>query len=137
MRYVPWREVGARANVVVDGAPLPSTVLTLSHWPINSTPEPYRRDTSTATALAYVARHDPASVAGIVTNNHFDEDGLLSMFTVLEPRRALAHRELLADAARAGDFGCYRRRDAARLNHSAKYMTSSAPPAGSRSAFAP
>lgn len=115
MRYVPSREVGARPNIVVDGAPLASTVLTLSHWPVNSTPDAYRRDTSTETALAYVERNDPARVASVVTNNHFDEDGLFSMFTVLEPRRALACRELLADAARAGDFGCYRRREAARL----------------------
>lgn len=101
--------------MVVDGAPLASTVLTLSHWPVNSTPERYRRDTSTETALAWVEHHDPARVAGIVTNNHFDEDGLLSMFTVLEPRAALARRGLLADAARAGDFGIYRSREAARL----------------------
>ncbi len=115
VRYVPRDEVGARPNIVVDGAPLDSTVLTLSHWPVNSTPEPYRRDTSTETALAWVARNDPASVAAIVTNNHFDEDGLLSMFTVLEPRAALGRRELLADAARAGDFGIYRSRESARL----------------------
>jgi hypothetical protein len=115
VRYVPWRETGARPNIVVDGAPLPSTVLTLSHWPSNSTPERYKRDTSTETALAWVARHDPMTVAGVVTNNHFDEDGLFSMFAVVEPRRALARGELLADAARAGDFGCYRDRAAARL----------------------
>jgi hypothetical protein len=115
VRYVPYREVGARPNIVVDGAPLGSTVLTLSHWPVNATPARYKRDTSTETALACVSEGDPRRCARIVTNNHFDEDGLLSMFTVTRPQLALRYRELLADAARAGDFGVYRLRPAARL----------------------
>lgn len=115
IRYVPYHEIGAVPNIVVDGAPLESTVLTLSHWPVNATPSAYKRDTSTETALAWVARHDPRHIAAAVTNNHFDEDGLFSMFAVLEPRQALAHRQLLVDASRAGDFGVYRSRHAARL----------------------
>jgi hypothetical protein len=115
LRFVPRRDVGSRPNIVVDGAPLASTVLTLSHWPVNATPDRFKRDTSTETALAYVEQNDPRSVADIVTNNHFDEDGLLSMFVVTQPRLALQHRELLADAARAGDFGVCRARAAARL----------------------
>ena len=102
MRFVPYPEVGGRANIVVDGAPLASTVLTLSHWPNNATPDRFKRDTSTETALAYVERHDPRRVAGIVTNNHFDEDGLFSMLRCSKPRRALRHRQLLADAAQRG-----------------------------------
>jgi hypothetical protein len=115
VRFVPRGDVGSRPNIVVDGAPLPSTVLTLSHWPVNSTPERFKRDTSTETALAYVERHDPARVADIVTNNHFDEDGLFSMFAVTQPGMARRHAALLADAARAGDFGTCRAREAARL----------------------
>lgn len=115
MRFLPYGQAGGQTNIVVDGAPLPSTVLTLSHWPVNTTPERYKRETSTETALAWVERHDPRRLAGVVTNNHFDEDGLFSMFTVINPREALRHRELLADAARAGDFGVYRSRAAARL----------------------
>ncbi len=115
MRFVPYGEVGGRANIVVDGAPLKSTVLTLSHWPVNATPDRFKRDTSTETVLAYVEALDPRAIAAIVTNNHFDEDGLFSLFAALAPRLALARRELLADAARAGDFGTCRRRDAARL----------------------
>ncbi len=115
LRYWPRGEIGARPNIVVDGAPLASTVLTLSHWPNNATPEPFRRDTSTETALAWIEGHDPREVAAIVTNNHFDEDGLFSMYAVLEPQAAWRHRRLLADAARAADLGEYRSRDAARL----------------------
>lgn len=115
VRFVPYREVGPRPNIVVDGAPLASTVLTLSHWPVNATPARYKRDTSTETTLACVSESDPSRQARIVTNNHFDEDGLLSMFTVTRPQLALRHRELLADTARAGDFGVYRSRQSARL----------------------
>jgi hypothetical protein len=115
LRFVPYGEVGDRPNIVVDGSSLPSTVLTLSHWPNNSTPERFKRDTSTESALAYLESDDPRREADIVTNNHFDEDGLFSMFALLDPRRARPHRQILADASRAGDFGTFRHRDAARL----------------------
>lgn len=115
LRYLPYREARRLPHIVVDGAPQASTVLTLSHWPNNATPDRYRRDTSTETTLAWLEDHDPRRVAGVVTNSHFDEDGLFSMFTLLDPDRAWRHRALLADAARAGDFGVYRARAAARL----------------------
>jgi hypothetical protein len=113
--YLPWAEAAGVPHIVVDGAARATTVLTLSHWPNNTTPEPYRRETSTETALAWVAAHDPARWARHVTNNHFDEDGLFSMYAVHQRRDALARASLLADAARAGDFGTYRDRAAARL----------------------
>lgn len=115
LQYVPRHEVGARPNIVVDGAPLASTVLTLSHWPNSLTPEAFRRDTSTEIALAWVEHHDPREVAAIVTNNHFDEDGLLGMFALLDPALAWRHRQLMVDTARAADLGEYRSRQAARL----------------------
>ena len=37
-------------------------------------------------------------------NNHFDTDGVLSVWTLLDPERALAQRDLLIAAAEAGDF---------------------------------
>jgi len=115
VRFLPWRAARGHPHIVVDGASLPTTVLTLSHWPNNTTPERYRRETSTETALAWVARNDPRRVADAVTNNHFDEDGLFSMYAVMRPGPALAAAGLLADAAHAGDFGVFRDRDAARL----------------------
>jgi hypothetical protein len=44
----------------------------------------------------------------LVTNNHFDTDGVLSVWTVLTGERALAHREILISAAEAGDFSEFR-----------------------------
>ena len=115
VRFLPWAQARQRRHIVVDGAAVSTTALTLSHWPNNSTPERYRHETSTETALAWLADHDPRAVADAVSNNHFDEDGLFAMYAVTAPRAALALAALLGDAARTGDFGVYRSRDAARL----------------------
>jgi hypothetical protein len=113
--FIPHGDVGDKPNIIVDGAPLPSTVLTLSHWPNNKTPVTLKRDTSTQTAFAYLDAPDHHSAITVVSNNHFDEDGLFSMFVLCDPERALAHRDLLIDASMAGDFGICRNRQAARL----------------------
>lgn len=115
MRFIPYAEARQQPNIVVDGAPLPSSLLTLSHWPNNQSPAGARRDTSTATVFAWLENPEPPVSAPCVTNNHFDEDGLFSVFALTEPRQALAMRELLIAASFAGDFGVVRRRDAARL----------------------
>ncbi|HET6278105.1 MAG TPA: DUF6687 family protein [Candidatus Polarisedimenticolia bacterium] len=90
----------------VDG--VVPTGLNLSHWPGNRTPPHLKADTSTEMALK-LAR-DPGRAAwlrgvSIVTNNHFDTDGLLSVYAVLHPEQALGHAEALVQAARTGDFG--------------------------------
>ncbi len=114
-RYVPYTRVGEQPNIVVDGAPLPSTVLTLSHWPNNQTHPDLCRDTSTETVFAYLDRPDLHQDVPIVTNNHFDEDGLFSMFGIVEPATAAECRDLLTGAALAGDFGVGDDPDALRL----------------------
>jgi hypothetical protein len=93
--------------------------LNLSHWPGNRTPAHLRADTSTEMALK-LAR-DPGRDAwlrgvSIVTNNHFDTDGLLSVFAVLHPEQALSHSEALVQAARTGDFGEFNTPDAFKLD---------------------
>jgi hypothetical protein len=50
-----------------------------------------------------------------VSNNHFDEDGLVGIFAMLEPSIAGRHRPLLLDVAQAGDFGIFQQREAARI----------------------
>jgi len=102
-------------HIIVDGAPLPSTRLTLSHWPVNRTPPALRRDTSTATAFAYLDAPEFHQALPLVSNSHFDQDGLFSMFAVVDPPTAIAHRELLLAGALAGDFGIFSDRAGARL----------------------
>jgi hypothetical protein len=116
MRFVPYGSA-AEANVVVDGSPNAATVLTLSHWPGLSAPPETWADTSAEMALRYLdlgaGRHGDAE---IVTNNHFDQDGLAGVFALVDPAAALARRDLLLDVARAGDFAAPVDRRAARVS---------------------
>jgi hypothetical protein len=79
----------------------------LSHWQGNETPAHLRADTSTEIALNFVAAPDREEIARgveVVTNNHFDTDGVLSVWTVLAGGRALDLKDRLVPAAEAGDF---------------------------------
>ena len=78
-----------------------------SHWQGNETPAEVKADTSTEIALNVVASpNKDALTHGIelVTNNHFDTDGVLSVWTMLNGERALRLRDKLIPAAEAGDF---------------------------------
>jgi hypothetical protein len=115
VQFVPYEQLACQPNIIVDGAACEGTLLTLSHWPHSHTPSELLRDTSTEIAFAYLdsPRHHVAASA--VSNNHFDEDGLVGIFTLLHPEVALRYRELLIDVSSAGDFAVYRNRDAARI----------------------
>ena len=78
-----------------------------SHWHGNQTPPEVKADTSTEIALNLVASPEREKLTRgieLVTNNHFDTDGVLSVWTVLNAERALSLREELIAAAEAGDF---------------------------------
>lgn len=115
LRFVPDHAIAGVPNVVVDGAPNADTILTLSHWPGAPTPPDLRDDLSAQ--IAFHALERPALFDGIeaVTNNHFDQDGLVSAFALLHPELALPRRNQLIDIARAGDFGTFVSRDSARV----------------------
>jgi hypothetical protein len=84
---------------------VPGASLDLTHWQGNRTPLAFKADTSTEIALKFVASEESARWAGaLVVNNHFDTDGVLSVWTLLEPEQAQANRDLLIAAAEAGDF---------------------------------
>ena len=114
MKYDAYGELAETPHVVVDGSAQRSTVLTLSHWPGAATPEALRRDLSAEIAFAYLDHPELHVDVEYVTNNHFDQDGLVGVFALTEPESALTRREHLIDVARAGDFSCFRERDAAR-----------------------
>ena len=90
-----------------------------SHWQGNATPTELKADTSTEIALNLVASPNRAALTSgieLVTNNHFDTDGVLSVWTVLTGERALAYRNLLIAAAEAGDFSEYSSDDGVRVS---------------------
>ncbi|MHC4841215.1 MAG: DUF6687 family protein [Planctomycetota bacterium] len=94
--------------IAVDGG-MPGK-LHLSHWPGNRTPEALRADMSTGMCLKLNASPDRESLLdGIdtVTNNHYDTDGVLSVFTVLNPDVASENAQILLEAAVAGDFDAF------------------------------
>ncbi|HEX8119420.1 MAG TPA: DUF6687 family protein [Pyrinomonadaceae bacterium] len=93
--------------------------LHLSHWEGNETPEELRADTSTEIALNFAAwprRDEWAQGVEVVTNNHFDADGVLSVWSVLNGGRAPALRDELIAAAEAGDFSEFPNEDAVRVS---------------------
>ena len=118
LRYVPYGSLGTPVpSVVVDGSPAEGTVLCLSHWPGIGSPAEFWADLSAEMAFLYVdaggGRHGPASV---VSNNHFDQDGLVGVFALSSPEEAETRRALLIEVARAGDFGLTEARRAARVS---------------------
>src|SRR6185436_16906811 len=93
--------------------------LHFSHWQGNQTPAPLKADTSTEIALNLVAspaRSEFTHDIELVTNNHFDTDGVLSVWTVLNGERALELRDLLIPAAEAGDFSEFTNENAVRTS---------------------
>ncbi len=117
LRFAPYEATLAVPNVVVDGSPNEATTLSLSHWPHLKAPDGLADDSSAQMAFRYLDRGaDLHGAAEVVTNNHFDQDGLVSAFSLTNPGEALARRALLEDIAAAGDFATYRDRTAARVS---------------------
>jgi hypothetical protein len=116
LRFVPYHLLDDTPNVVVDGSPTASTRLTLSHWPGSPTPVELLDDLSAQ--IAFRALDRPALFDGVdlVSNNHFDQDGLMSAYALVEPEAALARREQVIDVASAGDFATFTNRDSMRVS---------------------
>eukprot|EP00965_Chrysotila_dentata_P261705 6214346-Pleurochrysis_carterae.AAC.3 len=112
--FVPYGQSADTCSAAIscDGkvaCPSASPLLELSHWTDNTTPDDLYADTSTECALRLAdARQRGLFTAfdnALVLNNHYDTDGVLSVWTCLDPERARTHAGLLAEAAAAGDFG--------------------------------
>jgi hypothetical protein len=118
VRYVEYEASRVVPNVVIDGSPNEATVLSLTHWPGFPCTEPsLKADLLAQMALRYGERGlDLHGDAEVVTNNHFDQDGLVGVYALVAPHHAMEHRELLEDIAAAGDFGTYHDRRAARIS---------------------
>ncbi|GAC1416661.1 MAG: hypothetical protein NVSMB57_11980 [Actinomycetota bacterium] len=115
MRYAAYDELDGRPNVIVDGFASRGTVLVLSHWPGAGSPEVVADDLSTQMAFRYLETPSVHVSADLVSNNHFDEDGLCGIYALLHPEDALARKAALIDVASAGDFATWRNRDSARI----------------------
>lgn len=115
MQYVPYNRLAGIPNIIVDSTAVDSTRLTLSHWPGSETPSELKADLSAEIVFNFLDSDFSAPDAEVVSNNHFDEDGLVSMFALFQPEVAQEEKKLLIDIATAGDFGTYQDREAARV----------------------
>src|SRR5215813_14081714 len=106
MRFEFYSEaIADLPKLSVDGTV--DNAIHFSHWNGNRTPASVKADTSTEIALNVVAspnREELTSGIDLVTNNHFDTDGVLSCWTILNGERNLPLRDRLIAAAEAGDF---------------------------------
>lgn len=119
LQYLPYNRLGITPNIIVDSVPIESTIMTLSHWPASGSPGELKADLSAEIVFNFLDWPDAQSVqdrAEAVSNNHFDEDGLVGIFALLNPQAAQEERELLLDIATAGDFGTYKNREAAQVS---------------------
>lgn len=102
--FVPFAQLRQQPTVVVDSVGN-GAALTLAHWRGAATPAVLRDDTSAGSVLR--ALHEPSATgleALAVTANHFDIDGFLGVWSLLNPELALRHEVLLRLMAVLGDF---------------------------------
>jgi hypothetical protein len=114
-RFRGYHTLGDTPNVVVDGSPTASTRLTLSHWPGSPTPTELLDDLSAQIVFRAIERPHWLEGLDVVSNNHFDQDGLASAYALVHPEDALARRDRVIDVASAGDFATFRDRDSMRI----------------------
>jgi len=130
MRFVPYQQLDGVPNVIVDGDATDSTVLTLSHWPGSQVADSLAADLSAEIVFRYLEQSDHHVNVDAVSNNHLDQDGLMGVWSMIEPDRALARKDLVNDVARAGDFGWSHTRDAARISFAIAAMVEARPVTG-------
>jgi Family of unknown function (DUF6687) len=117
MKFVPYHLLDGRPSVILDGSPAPGTVLTVTHWPGYPPPAGIEDDLSAQMAFRLLERPELVpDEAEAVSNNHFDQDGLVSVYALVAPDEAVMRRTFLEEVAFAGDFALCRDRDAARVS---------------------
>ncbi|MHB8512782.1 MAG: DUF6687 family protein [Actinomycetota bacterium] len=115
MRFAPYDQLNNEPSIIVDGYGAEGTEIVLSHWPGSGTPAELADDLSTQIAFRYLDSPEFHVNAELVSNNHFDEDGLCGIFAILHPEQAQSIRDRLIDIASAGDFATWKDRDSARI----------------------
>lgn len=103
-RYTP--DLADTDKIIVDGNEC-GKGLQLSHWPGNSTPVHLRADLSVEIVLRFAADPHRSSLADgrqIVTNDHYDTDGVLAAWAALHPMTPHGTAHSLANSETSGSF---------------------------------
>ncbi len=108
----------SRDNVIsVDGAF--DAKLQLSHWVGNKSPSELKAPTTTEMAFKLIEHPEKEKYLNgidVVSNNHYDADGVISSFTLLFPEEAKKYKSSLIYIARTGDFAEFTTEDAFNAN---------------------
>lgn len=107
MKFLPFHDISREFPCAVVDARHPEAAATLSHWRGAEVPDALHADTSTEIALQAVLAGHPSSQLPYVSNNHFDVDGCLGIWSLMNPGHARKFREVLVQAAQIGDFREY------------------------------
>jgi hypothetical protein len=106
--FLPFRQLTDHLDEVVVVDAHHAQAPTLSHWRGAQQFPDLHDDTSTDIVLNALKAGHPVIQRPYVTNNHFDVDGFLGVWSLFEPDLALAHEPALRQAATIGDFREYR-----------------------------
>lgn len=101
-QFIPFSEVKNKKALVVDSAH--ANGIMLSHWKGSPRLAGTEGDTSAAIVLSAMRLNLPELDLPYVTANHFDIDGFVGVWALLNPELALEHEELLRQTALIGDF---------------------------------
>jgi hypothetical protein len=104
--FLPFADARRQApEVVVVDSLLPGAALTLAHWRGAPTPIAFQDDTSAGSVLRALQQAPPElTTTRYVTANHFDVDGFVGVWSLLNPQLALRYEHLLRLTATLGDF---------------------------------
>lgn len=102
MEFVPYHQADPSRCIVVDGQL--ADAFPLSHWRGSNIHEHLADDTSAAIVLNAIQLNIPQLQFPQVTANHYDIDGLVGVWSLLYPQKALKHDLLLRHVALIGDF---------------------------------
>jgi hypothetical protein len=102
--FIPFSDIQQYEDVLVVDCYHPRG-LVLSHWRGAPKVAGLHDDTSTGVVLnAIKAALPPVESYRYITNNHFDVDGFLGIWSLMYPQEALQHEQLLRKMALLGDF---------------------------------
>ena len=88
-QFIPFSEVKNKQAIVVDSTH--ANGFMLSHWKGAPTPAAVQDDTSAAIVLHALRQNLPELSLPYVSANHFDIDGFVGVWALLNPERVLQH----------------------------------------------
>lgn len=103
-KFIPFNDLATFQQVIVVDSYHPDAFV-LSHWRGSPKIKGIHDDTSTAIVLNALEKDlKELDQYPYVTNNHFDIDGFLGVWSLCFPQQAMEHSSLLRNMALMGDF---------------------------------